>query len=76
MRECAYCGADCGPAIGISRELKTVYWGGSKGNQTVDYSPKVVTFFCNDEHRNFYLYDPVPGVGEVQTNRWESNGED
>lgn len=76
MRECAFCGGACSPAIGMSRELKTQYWGGSKGKITVDYSPKVVTFFCSDEHRSRYLYDPVPGTGEIQTDRWESNGED
>lgn len=75
MRECAYCGADCGPAIGMSRELKTKYWGGSKGNLSVDYSPEVVTFFCNDEHRNLFLVSPLP-TGEVQTRRWETTGDD
>jgi len=75
VRECAYCGADCDSQIGFSRELKTVHWGG-KRRGTIEYSPKVVTFFCSEQHRNDYLAAPLPGTGEVQTQRWERDGED
>lgn len=67
MRECAFCGVDCDSQIGLSRELKTVYWGG-KHHGSVEYSPKVVTFFCSEQHRNDFLVSPLP-TGEVQTKR-------
>lgn len=75
MRECALCGIECDAQIGFSRELKTVHWGG-KRHGTVEYSPKVVTFFCREEHRAEFLVSPVPGTGEIQTERWLTDGDD
>lgn len=74
MRECANCGKDCDASIGMARELVTNYWGGRR-NGNVEYSPKVVTFFCDEACRNFFIEDGGAG-GEVQTERWDRNGED
>jgi hypothetical protein len=76
VRECALCDAVCDSSLGFSWELKTVYWGGSKGNIAVDYSPKRVFFFCSEEHRASFLVQPVPGSGEVQTERWNYTGDE
>lgn len=67
MRNCSFCGAPCDSSTGLSRELKTVYWGGSR-NGNVEYAPKLVSFFCNEEHRNDFLVAGARG-GEVQTKR-------
>lgn len=75
MRECAWCGIDSDSQIGFSQELKTVHWGGKK-NGTVEYSPKIVYFFCREEHRAEFLVSPMAGVGEIQTDRWLTDGED
>lgn len=74
MRECALCGITCDSSVGMYRELKTEYWGGSKpGN--IEYSPKIVTFFCSDQHRNEFSVAGLPG-GEVQTDKWSYSGDD
>lgn len=75
MRLCAYCGEVCDSQIGYSQELKTVHWGGKK-NGTIEYSPKIVYFFCREEHRQEFLVSPVPGEGELQTDRWLTSGDD
>lgn len=74
MRICAWCDEDCDSSLGIARELKTDYWGGKKGI-TVEYAPKVVSFFCSEEHRNLFLTDGGVG-GEIQTDRWLTSGPD
>lgn len=74
MRECALCREDCDASVGMSRELKTVHWGGRR-NGNVEYSPKVVAFFCSDSHRNIFIANGETG-GEIQTERWEHDGED
>lgn len=74
MRQCAFCGVECDSQIGMSREQKSVYWGG-KRNGNVELTPKIVTFFCSDDHRNDFIEWQVPG-GEIQTEKWDSNGED
>lgn len=68
MRQCAWCGVYCDASIGISRELQTQYWGGGTG-QKLEYSPRVVSFFCSDIHRSDYLAAGETG-GVVQTDRW------
>jgi hypothetical protein len=55
VRECSFCGAECSAQIGAYRELKTAFWGGGSEGR-ISYSPKMVMFFCNDEHRSSYLY--------------------
>lgn len=74
MRECAFCGADCDSQIGCVRELKTEFWGGKRAGNVV-YSPRVVTFFCSEEHRMAFMETGMPG-GEIQTDRWSRDGED
>lgn len=74
MRTCAFCGADCDSQIGIARELQTQYWGGKKGT-TIEYSPKVVSFFCSDDHRSHFLATGATG-GEIQTTKWLNTGEE
>jgi hypothetical protein len=59
------CGIVCSSQIGLSEEVKRVYWGGSKGNQTVEYGPRLVHFFCSDHHRNEFLVSG-DGYGELQ----------
>jgi len=71
MHECSFCGIECDSSIGLSRELTSVYWGG-KRHGNVEKSPRLVTFFCTDQHRNDFIADKVPG-GEVQTDRWDKN---
>lgn len=74
IRECAFCGNACDPSIGIARELRTDFWGGKKGI-TVEYAPKIVSFFCSEEHRNEFLLTGAVG-GEIQTERWLTSGPD
>lgn len=71
MRHCSFCGAVCDSQIGIARKLETQYWGGKTG-QKVDYSPKVVSFFCSENHRQDFLSSGMT-AGEVQTRRWEDD---
>lgn len=51
-----------------------MYWGGRR-NGNVEFSPKVVAFFCSEEHRSEFELQAIPG-GEIQTERWNHNGED
>lgn len=74
MRECSHCGEVCDSQIGVVRELRTEFWGG-KRNGNVQYSPKIVTFFCSEEHRMAFLETGLPG-GEVQTDKWERDDEE
>lgn len=70
MRTCAFCGEDCDSSLGLARELKTVWWGGKK-HGSVEYSPKAVSFYCSEEHRN--QGEALGVIGEVQ--RREDIGE-
>ena len=63
MRICAYCGEDCDSSLGLVRELRTEYWGGKK-HGSVEYSPKVVSFYCSEDHRNRAEAEGI--VGEPQ----------
>lgn len=74
MRECSLCGADCDSSIGMYRELKSEYWGGRR-NGNVEYSPKLVSFFCSDDHRNEFIDSGMVG-GDIQTDKWGHDGEE
>jgi len=61
-RICAFCGAECSPAIGVSQELMTKFWGGKTGFK-IQYTGRQDLFFCNDRHRSAALY-PKPEITE------------
>lgn len=63
MRNCDFCDKPCDSDIGMYRELKTQYWGGKRTG--VEYSPKLVSFFCSDKCRSDFQATGLPG-GEVQ----------
>lgn len=67
MRVCSQCGNVCDSSIGIARKLETQYWGGKTG-QKIEYSQKIVSFFCNEEHRSDFLASGSI-AGEVQGNK-------
>lgn len=69
MRLCDLCGMMCDSQIGLARELVTNYWGGVK-DKTVEYSGKLVSFFCSEDHRSEFLVSGLPG-GHIQTRRGE-----
>lgn len=60
MEQCDACGARCDKDIGMYRELKTVYIGG-KRDKSIEYSPKMVSFFCSEDCRNDFLSFGLPG---------------
>ena len=68
MRNCAWCDKLCTSAIGCYRELKTEYWGGAKGRH-VEYSPKLITFFCSETCRTQFLVSGRLG-GEIQERKF------
>lgn len=65
MRLCAFCGKITDADIGMYQELKTHFWGGKRTG--IEYSPKLVSFFCTDEHRSEFL--SLGGVGEFEPRR-------
>jgi hypothetical protein len=67
MRECSFCGAECDSSIGIARELTTTYWGGHR-NGNVERTPRLVSFFCTEDHRSQFLVLGEIG-GEFQFRR-------
>lgn len=57
IRNCRVCGVECSPDIGLAQELKTVYWGGKRTG--TEYGPRLVSFFCEESHRNLFLESGV-----------------
>ena len=63
LRNCALCTEECTPDIGVAITIQTVYWGGKRTG--TEYGPRLVSFFCTEEHRNVFLELGAPG-GELQ----------
>lgn len=75
MRFCAVCGIECDSQIGYYAEVKKVFWGGVR-NGNVAYGEKLVYFFCSEGHRSAHFSGESDLGFEIQTDKWEKDGEE
>lgn len=75
MRTCATCGIICDSQIGFYVEPKKVFWGGIRDGN-VAYDEKKVFFFCSEGHRSAALTSDGNFGYEIQTDKWEKDGEE